>query len=214
MGILTLFGKIGNRLGLIRVVEVKDPAKPQKVTTRTITLSDLAGQVRSEQVRALAELPAELAVPFEKVFEAAGVKPPAHGWTIPRLQELLATDQYKTLARPAAQQAILGLLATQKAPVDDLVKDAVDRDQALDAYEVFVHKKLESRQVARQQRTEQIHEQIRQLQAETARLAEENKNDQEQFAQWHTKKVACEKDLAAAVGYLLDKAVVSVDADE
>ena len=77
MGIMGLVGGVADRLGLIRVVEVKDPAKPQKVTTRSITLKELVTEVRAEQVKALSELPAELSVDFAKVFEAAGVKIPA-----------------------------------------------------------------------------------------------------------------------------------------
>ena len=213
MGVFALISAAANHLGLIRIVEVTNAAKPQKITTRSITLEQLHTEVRAERVRALSELPAELSVPFEKVFEAAGVKPPAHGWTIPRLQQLLQTEQYKALARESAQQAVLGMLAADKAPVEDLVQDAVQRDKAIDAFEVFVYKKMTTRVEARQARAAQIEEQIRTLRDEQLRLSEETSADQERWDQWHQRKTALEEELALAVGYVLEKPIVTVDRD-
>lgn len=213
MSVIGLLSVAANHLGLIRVVEAKDPAKPQKITTRAITLAQLSGEVRTEQVRALSELPAELSVEFDRVFEAAGIKPPAHGWTIPRLQQLLQTEQYKSMPREAVQQAILGVLAADKVPVDDLVQDAVRRDKAIDAFEGFVFKKMTDRVDARLVRDAQIEDQIRSLRDEQTKLKAETQADRERWDQWHQRKTALELDLAHAVGYVLDKPIVTVDQD-
>jgi hypothetical protein len=210
MTLLNWITSVGNHLGLIRVVEVEEPARPEKLTTHILTLSDLVTQFRGDEVRALAQLPAELSLPFDRIFQAAAIKPPIHGWDIHRLQSLLATDQYKSMDRSAAQQAILGLLATEKAHVDDLIKDALARDQAIDAFETFVRQKMTQRGDAQNNRIAEIDSQIRQLQEEIARLQEEIKTDQEHLRQWHQKKIAYEKDLAAAVSYLLDKPIVTI----
>jgi hypothetical protein len=213
MSVLGLISVAANHLGLIRVVEVQDVAKPRKITTRSVTLTQLSTEVRAEQVRALSELPAELSVSFDKVFEAAGIKASPHGWTIPRLQQLLQTEQYKSMSREAAQQAILGLLAADKAPVEDLVQDAVQRDKSIDAFEGFVFKKMNARVEARQARDAQIEEQLRTLRQEQSRLAEETKADQERWDQWRQRKTAFEEELARAVGYVLEKPVVTIDRD-
>lgn len=213
MGVFELISATANHLGLVRIVEMANPAKPGKITMRSITLIQLSAEVRSEQVRALSEMPAELSVGFDQVFDAAGLKPPTHGWTIPRLQQLLLTEQYKAMPRPAAQQAILGQLAADKAPVEDLVQDAVLRDKALDAFESFVFKKMTTRVEARQARNAQIEEQIRTLRDEQSRLEEEARADQERWDQWHQRKTALEEDLAHAVGYVLEKPVITVDHD-
>jgi len=205
--------QVGGRLGIVRVVAMEGQtpdAQLRKVTTRTVTLSDLAGEVRSEEVRALAELPAELSVPFPKVFEAAGIKPPAHGWTIERLTSLLHTEQFKAMERESMQKAVLGLLANDKAPVEDVVKDAVARDHSIDAYEGFVRKKMRERAAARERRVAETQAKIQELQQECSRLAEEAKVDREQWRRWLDGKIAFEKDMAWALGFLLDKPVVSV----
>ncbi len=213
MGVLGLITVAANHLGLIRMVEVLNPAKPQKITTRSITLTQLRTEVRADQVRALSELPAELSVAFDKVFEAAGIKAPAHGWNIPRLQQLLQTEQYKAMPNEAAQQAVLGTLAADKAPVEDLVQDAVRRDKALDAFEGFVFKKMNARVEARQARDAQIEEQIRALRDEQSRAAEETRADQQRWDQWHQRKSDFEEEMARAVGYVLEKPLITVDRD-
>jgi hypothetical protein len=204
---------LGGRLGIVRVAAVEDECRddsPCKVTTRTVSLNDLSAEVRSEEVRALAALPAELSVAFARVFEAAGVKSAGHGWTVERLVSLLHTEQFQAMDRPSVQKAILGLLANDKARVEDVVKDAVARDHSIDAYEGFVRGKMRDRAAARERQVAEIREKIAKLEADCSRLGEESKTDREQWLQWLQKKAAFEKDMAWALGFLLDKAMISV----
>jgi hypothetical protein len=205
--------RVGGRLGIVRVVTAEGEGtgdRPCKVTTRTVALGDLAAEVKQDEVKALAEMPAELSVPFAKVFDAAGVKPPGHGWTVERLASLLHTEQFQAMDRPSVQKAVLGLLANDKAQVEDVVKDAVARDRSIDAYEGFVRGKMRERAAARERQIAEVRAKIRELEAECARNAEESKVDQEQWRQWLQKKAAFEKDIAWALGFLLDKPVVTV----
>ena len=181
---------------------------------RQVTLGELTSEVRAQEVRALSELPVELSLPFEQVFEAAGVKPPPQAWTVERLRQLLSTDQYKSMDRPSAQQAILGLLSAEKATVEDIVKDAVARDQAIDAFEGFTRQKVRDRMLTRERKVAQLQEQVRGLQEQCARLSEEAQADREAWRAWHRRKVEFEKGMAWAVGYLLDKPVVSIDEEK
>jgi hypothetical protein len=217
MSLMNLLQQIGGRLGLVKVVEAQADATgsgPAKIATRSVSIKDLAAEVRQEEVRVLAEAPAELEVPFAKVFEAAAIKPPAHGWTIERLGALLASDQYKTLDRTNTQKAVLGLLAAEKVPVEDLVKDAVSRDKAVDAYDIFTRKKLEDRTAARERRVGEILDQIKDLETEKAKLADETRQDQDRRCQWVDRKIAYEQDLARTVSYLLDQPVISITPQE
>ena len=203
--------RIGGRLGLIKVVELDAASRdPAKITTRSVSIKDLAGEVRQDEVRILAETPAELAVPFDKVFEAAGLAAPPHGWTVDRVSALLATDQYKGMDRTNVQKAILGLLATEKVPAEDIVKTAVARDRAIDAYDGFARKKMEDRAAARERRAAEIHAQIKDLEAECARLADESKADADRRRDWIDRKIAYERQMAHALSYLLDQPVISI----
>jgi hypothetical protein len=204
---------LGGRLGILRVVAMEeDPgnAVPCKVITRAITLRDLATDVRRDQVRLLAERPAELDVPFVKVFEAAGVKQPANGWTVDRLGAILKTDKFRAMDRKTAQKTVLEILAAEKVTVEDIVKDALAQDQALDAYDVFVRRKMEERAAVRQRRVDEIRTQIKELEQECARQIEESKVDRERWQAWLARKIAHEEDMAQALSYLLDVPVVSI----
>src|SRR5678816_3066598 len=122
MGLYDLMFKVGGKLGLIKLITAPDEPATKKITTRTVTLQELASEIRKTDVQALAELPAELSVPFDKVFEAAGIKPSAHGWSVDRVAQLLQTDPYKSLGRPEVQKGVLTLMSADKAQVQDLVK--------------------------------------------------------------------------------------------
>ena len=213
MGIANALKALGGKLGIIRIVTAQGgdcSTQPCKVSTRTVTIQDLTTEVRRDEVKALAELPAELSVTFDRVCEAAGVKAAPHGWTIDRLIGLMRTDQYKTMDRESVQKAVLGLLTTEKAQVEDLVKDAMARDQSVDAYETFVRDKMEEREAARTRRVAEIEAQIADLQQERTKQAEESKADREQWDRWLERKTGYEKDMAWALGFLLDRPVVTI----
>jgi hypothetical protein len=206
----------GGRLGLIKVNEMADNGakNPAKIVTRTVSIKDLTTEVRQDEVKLLAETPAELAVPFEKVFDAAGIKPPTHGWTVERLTALLATDQYKGMDRTNVQKAVLGLLSTEKVPVEDIVKDAVARDHAIDAYDTFTHKKMDDRAAAREHHVAELQAQIKDLQNQCATAANEAKSDIARRREWIDRKIAYEKEMAATLSYLLDHPVISITEPE
>src|ERR1043165_7762346 len=162
MAVLDQLKTVASKLGIIRVVSApaeKTADEGEKIQTRSVTLAQLMSEVQAEEVAALAALPADLSVPFEKVCEAAGVKPTSR-WTVDRLRDVLRGDKYKSLAREAAQKAIVAELTAEKAAVEDVVKDAIGRDQALDAFEKFAKAKMDKRTEARQRKTVEIESQI------------------------------------------------------
>jgi hypothetical protein len=213
MNLIDLLRAVGDRLGIVEMRPATSPERPAKIQTRTVSLKDLLIEIRQEEVRALAELPAELSVPVEQIFATAGVKAAAHGWTIERLKQLLEEEQFKSKDREEVQKAILNILANEKVAVEELVKDAVARDQALDAFEGFARKKMEHRIAARARKMSELESQMRSLQEEVDRLRREAAQDEEHWREWRRKKAAIERKLAWAVAYLMDRPVITT-ADE
>src|SRR5881397_47923 len=150
MSILDRLHELGERLRILEARPQAKAAKPAKIPTRTVTLAQLTTEIRQDELRALADLPAELSVTFDQVFDAAGIKPAPHGWTASRLKQLLDTDQFKNLERTALQRSMLNILGKEKVDIEDIVKDAIAHDQALDAFEAFTRKKMNDRVAARQ----------------------------------------------------------------
>ena len=209
MNLIELLRAVGDRLGIVEMRPATSAAPSAKIQTRTISLKDLLTEIRQDEVRVLAELPAELSIPFEQIFATAGVKAAAHGWTVERLKQVLQTEAHQPKDRVEAQKAILNLLANENVSVEEVVKDAVARDQALDAFEVFVREKMERRIAARLRKRSELESRIRTLQEELDRLQGEAAQDEKQWRQWQHNKKAMEQELAWAVGYLIDRPVIT-----
>jgi hypothetical protein len=211
MGLLDRLHALANRLGLIHVAQRNcDPVGPA-IRTRSISLRDLATDIRTEQLDALASLPAEMSVSFDRIYEAAGVTGAESGWSIERVSQTVRTEPYSSMDRSAAQQALLTELDAQKVSIERLVQDAVARDKTLDAYEAFLKIRIADRQAARQHRIDAIDEQIHELHKQRAALAAENADDQAQWQQWLQRKREAEDVLAHALGYLVVEPLITRD---
>jgi hypothetical protein len=195
--LLGMLRKIGDRLGIVELSQESHASVPVKIQTRAVTLSELIMTIQISGVQDLAELPAELSVPFDDVYKAAGIQASPAGWTVDRLQEFLNSDRIRKMDRAAVQHATLSMLAAEKVDAADLIKDAISRDQALDAFAESILKKRERWLAEKRQEIQALEQEI---------AAEEKKwND------WRRRKRQREQDMARAVSYLIDKPVISID---
>jgi hypothetical protein len=205
MNLLGALRRLGDRLGIIELShDPQQPSVPVKIETRAITLAELIMTIQIAEVRELAELPAELSVSFEDVFKAAGIEAPPGGWTVDRLLEFVNSDRIRKMDYADAQREILSMLAAEKVDTAAVVKDAISCDQALDAFEESISKKRQQWQTEKKQLLAELKEQQQQLEQEID--AEEQK-----WNKWRRMKRQRELDMARAVGYLIDKPVISID---
>jgi len=211
MSFLNLLQAVGGRLGILEARTNEGAGEPMKVVTRTVTLSELKTEIRSEEVRTLADLPAELTLPYDRIFSAAGVTCPVRDWNLARLKALLNSESYKGTDHAAAQQALLTLLNAEHVQPEDLVREAVAQDQALDAFEVFVCRKVEGHMAAAEHQIAEVDARIQTLQGERMRLAARMQVEKDKLREWRKSKRAYERDLAAAIGYLTDRPVITTD---
>ncbi len=211
MGLVELLESLGDKLGIIAKAEGNAAHPAAKIRTRSVTLQELTSEIKAEDVRALADLPAELSVSFEKIIEAAGIAPGPHGWTIDRLTRLLQSDEFKKLSREDAQKRIMAVLAAAGVEAEELVKDAIARDQAMDAFEKTARTKMEERQATRERQSAELAAKIKDLEKENARLREQIAAEQTRWREWRSKKRAQERDLAWTVGYLISQQVITTD---
>ncbi len=214
MRLVELLESLGDRLGIVVKAEGNAAHPASKIETRSVTLQELTSEIRSEAVRALADAPAELTVSFEKIMETAGIVPGPHGWTIERLREMLLTDEFKPLAREEAQKRIVARLAAEGVAAEDLVKDAVARDRAMDAFEKTARTKMEERLATRERQNAELAAKIKDLEKESARLREQIAADQSRWREWRSQKRGRERDLAWTVGFLIDRQVITTDDDD
>jgi hypothetical protein len=198
MYLTDMLRKLGDRLGIIEVAPASPEKRaPVKVQTRTVTMTELITAIRVTELRELAEMPAELSVPFDEVFKAAGIPDAPKGWTIERLEVFLKEDKIRAMDHAHAQQETARMLSEGGIDGSDIVRDAIARDQALDAFEASIAEKRRQWITAKKLEMRQIEEEI--------------KSEEKAWTEWRKRKRQREKDMAQAVGYLIDKPVISIE---
>jgi hypothetical protein len=202
VGLFEKLQALGCQLKLVQVIPQTKTA-PEKIATRNVTLRELTTQLHAENMRVLAESPVELTIAYEKVFESAGIQGLSNGWCAEQLVQLLQSKPHKEMDRKALQLAVLEKLAAGNVTAQELIKDAVAKDQALDAFEDFVGKKMKDRFSARQMRMVEIEKEITVLRQEQMRLGQEDQGETRQLSEWQRKKGDYEKEILEAVDFLI-----------
>jgi chromosome segregation ATPase len=164
-------------------------------------------------MQALADLPAELSLPFERIFETAGIVSPSHGWNLARLQTLLHSASRQNLDRAATQRMLLDALSKDAAPAEDLVREAIAQDQALDAFETLWDDKMGEDSALLESRLGALESRIHELEGERAQLRERLQRKQEKLNEWRRRKRAYERELASTIGYLTDHPCITTEGE-
>ena len=205
MNLIGILRRFGDRIGIIEMSPAeKHPSAPAKIQTRTITLSELMMTVQISEVHELAARPADLSVPFEEIFKAAGHDAVKAGWTVERLQEFLNSDRIRKMSRDDAQRATLHMLTEENVDPADIVKDAIFRDQALDAFEDSASRNRQRWRADQEQLLSDLSARMKQVEKDIA-------DEEERWKDWRRQKRQREQDLAYAVGFLIDRPVISID---
>ena len=77
-----------------------------------------------------------------KSTQAAEIHPPSHGFTIEKVGDMLRSEHIRTLPRDVKRSSVLVALEAVGAPIQDVIQDAMKRDQALDTFESVQEKAL------------------------------------------------------------------------
>ena len=203
MGLFDKLQTLGRKLKLIQIVP-GSASKPKKIATKAISLNELITQVNQDSIRTLAQTPAELCIPFEKIFESAGIKPSQNGWDIDRLKKELSHEKYKSMDRKSGQKALLKVLTNEAIDVEDLVKDALARDKTLDAFEGFVVAKMRDRTAARQEKKAELEIQMAKISRDIEKLKNEEEADKQHLSEWQKAKSQYDNELTRTVEFLME----------
>jgi hypothetical protein len=205
---------IGDRLGILESVANPESTPATRIETKSVSLQELAQEIRSGEVKALADSSAELAMPFEKIYEAAGISLSPEEWSLDRLKQVIEREMDLKKTREDVQKAVLDLLKSEGISAEILVKDAIARDRALDAFEASVCDKMKNRDQSCRRRLLEIENQIKSLKDESSRISENLRADEEKWRQWRKDKRSQERELASIAGYLVDQQVVTTEEEE
>lgn len=154
---------------------------------------------------------------FDSIYQTAGVKPAAHGFTAFKVLEMLSSPDFAALdprAKAAALSGFLKMNPSGPIPISDVLEDAVKRDQALDAFEEFLRARLDKKKEAVDQENKRLQKEIDDLTARNRAKMEENaratEGEQEKVAAWQARKRIEERRLFDAISPFVESNPVTL----
>jgi len=157
-------------------------------------------------VAALERQPAGEEYAIEQVYASAGIQPPAHGFTVYRLIEMLEAEEFRGMDAATRARVIAGMLRrlpTGAVEIDDIVRDAAARDRALDAFERFLADRVTRQLQDADEKNRVLQAQIEELTKANTALMEENRAaveaERARLERWLVRKRAEEDRLFDAV---------------
>ncbi len=144
--------------------------------------------------------------PFEEIYQRAGIENPEHGFTVYKLMEMIEAEGMRSLEPAERSRAITALLAHLPGggvSIEEIARDAAQRDRALDAFEEFLGRRLADQMIEIETENETLQAEIdrvtqthrQKIEANEARLAAER----ERFETWRGQKRREEEKLHAAI---------------
>jgi len=154
---------------------------------------------------------------FPAIYKASGIQDPPHGFTAYKVLEILSSPDFAALDGKAKAAALSGFLRMNPAgpvPIEDVIQDALARDNALDGFEGFLQMKLEARSADREKENAALQAGIDELARKNREKIQKNleaiAKERERFASWQARKRIEEQKLFEAVGPFVEKNPVSV----
>jgi hypothetical protein len=144
---------------------------------------------------------------FDDIYAAAEIKPPANGYSIMKIQEMLSSEHIKQMPADVKRGSILVALDAAGVKIQQVIEDAVRRDQALDGFERVRQKSVEDLETRKL-------EENRKIQAELDRYVTEQKaklqanldevaKQKDDFYSWRMLKQQEEQKIADCVAYFV-----------
>jgi hypothetical protein len=144
---------------------------------------------------------------FTEIYEAAEIHPPAHGFTIEKVGEMLRSEHIRNLPREVKRSSVLVALEASGVPLQEVIQDAMKRDQALDTFESVQEKSLNQLQSQKEQENQQIQAEMDRVVAERRSQIQANNDavskEKERFFAWRLKKQEEEQKIADSVSYFV-----------
>jgi hypothetical protein len=144
---------------------------------------------------------------YAQIFQAAEIQTPEHGYNIYKVMELLDSDDLKSMTPEVKKSAITTALKITKVDINDIIKDAVARDKALDAYESMKEKSIKDFKTKKLEENQAIQSEIEEfLKSKNNQIETNNKASSQaeiDLSEWQKKKQAEEQKIYDAVSFFI-----------
>jgi hypothetical protein len=168
------------------------------------TVAEIASSVAAEPTFTA---PVSAAGGFDEIYRAAEINPPAHGYSIMKIAEMLQSERIRTLPAEVKRNSILLALDASGVKIEEVIEDAVKRDRALDGFERVQQKALNDLEARKESENQQIQAELdRLIQEHNARIQankDEVAKEKERFYGWRLQKQQEEQKIADSVSYFV-----------
>ncbi len=184
--------------------ESAETAGPDSPVNAAQAVADIAASVAPEP-----KFTAPVANPesFDEIYRAAEISPPAHGFSIMKVAEMLRSEHIRSLPRDVKKSSVLVALEAAGAPIQDVIEDAVKRDRALDGFERVKERAVTDLDARKNKENQEIQAEMDRIVAEhRARIQANNDEvarEKERFYAWRLKKQEEEQKISDAVSYFV-----------
>ena len=182
------------------------PAAPTRAPRRAEDLIAGPADASPASVSASAPVPsAELSV----VYDSAKITPPAHGYTVLKVAEMLQSEHIRALPADVRRKSVLVALDAAGVTVEEIVEDAVRRDRALDTYERVLQQHVDKLVEATAADNRALEDEAATRAAELRAQIDENTRkvaaEQADLQTWRQRKQHEEALIAEAVGHFVSE---------
>ncbi|SPF42756.1 hypothetical protein SBA4_2990016 [Candidatus Sulfopaludibacter sp. SbA4] len=151
--------------------------------------------------------PVSNAASFDEIYSAAEIHPPAHGFTVMKVADMLHSEHIRNLPRDVKRSSVLVALEASGAPIQDVIEDAVKRDRALDTFERVQERSVTDLEARKTKENQEIQAEMDRLAADhKARIQANNDElakERERFYAWRLKKQEEEQKISDTVSYFV-----------
>jgi hypothetical protein len=144
---------------------------------------------------------------FDEIYSAAEIHPPAHGFTVMKVSEMLRSEHIRSLPRDVKKSSVLVALEASGAPIQDVIEDAVKRDRALDTFERVQERSVADLEARKTKENQEIQAEMDRIVADhRARIQANNDavaRERERFYAWRLKKQEEEQKISDTVSYFV-----------
>jgi hypothetical protein len=144
---------------------------------------------------------------FDEIYNAAEIHPPAHGFTVMKVSEMLHSEHIRNLPKDVKRSSVLVALEASGAPIQDVIEDAVKRDRALDTFERVQERSLGDLEARKAKENQEIQAEMDRIVAEHRARVQANNDEiakeRERFYAWRLKKQEEEQKISDTVSYFV-----------
>ena len=178
------------------------------------TVADIAASISTVEPKF--EKPLSAATTFDEIYQAAEIHPPAHGYTIYKVAEMLQNEHIRDLPPEIKRSSVLLALETAGVKLQEIVEDAVKRDKALDGFERVRRKAADDTEARKTEENQRIQAEMEKMLADfRARVQANNEaiaKERETFNAWLQQKQREEQKIADTIGYFVTANPITVGA--